>query len=130
MTAPRLTLDALRRRLDARRTDLANLGAMVNAAALLDEVLCELDALEAPAASVEPILTLTAAARLCGFSSDHLGRLVRRGDIPNQGRARAPRVRLSDCPRKAPPVANPRRSVPSSPTQRVRVLSTARSGNS
>ena len=47
------------------------------------------------------LLTLTDAAALCGFSPDHLGRLVRAGKVPNFGRPHAPRVRLADVPRKA-----------------------------
>ena len=46
-------------------------------------------------------LTLTQAARACGYSADHLGRLIRDGKIPNAGRTNAPRVRRTDLPRKA-----------------------------
>ena len=43
---------------------------------------------------------LTQAAELCGYSADHLGRLVREGRITNHGKPNAPRVRLVDLPRK------------------------------
>lgn len=46
-------------------------------------------------------LTLTQAARVCGYSADHLGRLIRDGKIANAGRNNAPRVRRADLPRKA-----------------------------
>ncbi len=46
-------------------------------------------------------LTLTAAARLSGYSREHLSRLLRDGKVPNAGRPNAPRVRLGDLPRKA-----------------------------
>ncbi len=46
-------------------------------------------------------LTLTAAARLSGYSREHLSRLLRDGKVPNAGRPNAPRVRVGDLPRKA-----------------------------
>ncbi len=53
-------------------------------------------------------LTLTEAARESGYSADHLGRLVRKGKIPNAGRPGAPRVALTDLPAKARrPAAEP-----------------------
>ena len=47
------------------------------------------------------ILTPQEAARESGYSTDHLGRMVREGRIPNAGRPGAPRIRRSDLPRKA-----------------------------
>ncbi len=58
----------------------------------LDEALQEQD---------ERLLDLQEAAVLSGYSPDHLGRLVRDGTILNAGRARAPKIRLRDLPRKA-----------------------------
>jgi hypothetical protein len=46
------------------------------------------------------LLTLEAAARECGYSADHLGRLVKRGKLTNHGREHAPKVRRVDLPRK------------------------------
>ena len=46
------------------------------------------------------LLTLQEAAEVSGYSSDHLGRLVRDGQIPNAGRPRAPRICRSDLPNK------------------------------
>ena len=46
------------------------------------------------------LLNLTEAARLSGYSSEHLGRMVRDGVIPNAGRPNAPRIRHGDLPRK------------------------------
>ncbi len=46
-------------------------------------------------------LTLTAAAERSGYCREHLGRLLRKGRIPNAGRPNAPRIRLCDLPRKA-----------------------------
>jgi hypothetical protein len=62
------------------------------AAAQLERALTEAD---------ETLLTLGEAARASGYSSDHLGRLVRAGRIPNAGRPYAPRIRRRDLPRRA-----------------------------
>lgn len=48
-------------------------------------------------------LTLQAAAEESGYSSDHLGRLVREGKIPNAGRPNAPRIKRGDLPIKPKP---------------------------
>ena len=50
----------------------------------------------------ETTLSLVEAARESGYSSDHLGRLVRDGKIPNAGRPNAPRIARRHLPRKAP----------------------------
>lgn len=46
-------------------------------------------------------LTLAEAAEISGYSSDHLGRLVRDGTITNAGRPGAPRIFRRDLPLKA-----------------------------
>ena len=48
----------------------------------------------------EEVLTLPEAAAVCGYSSDHLGTLVRKGKIANYGRKGSPRIRRSDLPTK------------------------------
>ena len=48
------------------------------------------------------LLTLREAARLSGYSADHLSRLLRMGHLPNAGRPHAPRIRRADLPRRAP----------------------------
>ena len=63
------------------------------AAAELDEALRTLG---------EETLTLVEAAGVSGYTSDHLGSLIRGGKIPNYGRKHAPRVRRSDVPIKSP----------------------------
>jgi hypothetical protein len=45
-------------------------------------------------------LSLQPAAVESGYSSEHLGRLVREGAVPNAGRPNAPRIRRCDLPRK------------------------------
>ena len=48
----------------------------------------------------ETTFSLTEAARESGYSTDHLGRLVRDGKIPNAGRPGAPRIARRHLPRK------------------------------
>ena len=54
------------------------------------------------------LVTLTEAARISGYSRDHLGRLVRSGALQNFGRPHAPKLRRGDLPRKplSPGAAN------------------------
>src|SRR6059036_510536 len=47
-------------------------------------------------------LTLVEAAALSGYSADHLGHLVRHGQLRNVGRKNAPRIRRADLPLKSP----------------------------
>jgi hypothetical protein len=55
------------------------------------------------AASNEARVSLNDAARLSGYSPDHLGRLIREGKMRNYGTRHRPRVRVGDLPRKALP---------------------------
>lgn len=66
--------------------------ALTQAAAELNGALAEHDA---------QMLTLPQAAEASGYSTDHLGRLIREGKLHNAGREHAPRIRLADLPRKA-----------------------------
>lgn len=68
-------------------------------AALLEGCAEELARVEA--ATEEELLSLAEASRLSGYSADHLGKLVKRRQLANHGRAHAPRVRRGDLPRKA-----------------------------
>ncbi len=52
-------------------------------------------------------LTLTEASDLSGYSTDHLGRLVREGRIANAGRPGAPRIARGDLPVRAGVVRHP-----------------------
>src|SRR6266704_314927 len=47
-------------------------------------------------------LTLVEAAALSGYSADHLGHLVRHGQLRNVGRKNAPRIRRADLPIRSP----------------------------
>jgi len=93
---PTLNVDALatvwRARADEiRRFAPAAAEAFQEAALQLEQAL--------RAAAAEP-LNLRQAAKESGYSEDHLGRMVKKGKIPNVGRAHAPRVRRGDLPRK------------------------------
>ena len=95
-----MTLAELRRRWLERRDEWRRLGVSVDGARVADEILADLTALDAAG---EQALSLTEAARECGYSADHLGRLVRSGAIVNAGRAKAPKIRRCDLPQKPSP---------------------------
>lgn len=80
----------------SRRTELAQLKAVVDAASLCGEFLADLDRLVAN--SEAEILTVAKAAERCGYSADHIGRLIREGKLSNAGRKHAPRVFARDLP--------------------------------
>src|SRR5687768_16361661 len=54
----------------------------------------------------EGALTLSEAAKVSGYSTDHLGRLVRKKRVQNVGRKSAPRIRRADLPQKPGRVAS------------------------
>jgi excisionase family DNA binding protein len=94
-----MTLDEFRSRWERRRDDFAQLRAQIDAATLIDQLLAELAL--ATADQHTTLLTLTQASHVSGYSADHLGRLVRTGELTNYGRPHAPRVRTGDLPRRA-----------------------------
>lgn len=71
---------------------------------------CIADLREALATGGEELLTLREAARLSGYSADHLGRLVRRGRLANRGTPRRPLVAAVDLPRKPAQTGSARRA--------------------
>jgi len=91
-----MTLSELLIRWRERRDDWRRLGVTVDGAKLCEEFLGDLESMDA---SGEEVLTLVDAALECGYSADHLGRLVREGAIPNSGRPKAPKIRRRDLPR-------------------------------
>ena len=72
-------------------------GATVQAD-VLDSVVSDLETALTMQAS--EALTLAEAARASGYTADHLGRLIRAGKLRNVGRPHAPRVLLTNLPRK------------------------------
>jgi hypothetical protein len=99
-----VTLAELRQHWTHRRDEWRRLGVQVDGAKLADEILAELEQLDAAG---EQLLTLVEASEESGYSANHLGRLVRSGDIPNAGRSNAPKIRRRDLPHKAPPLQSP-----------------------
>jgi len=85
-------------------TSCETLGVQVNAAALVREMVSSLRDLRE--GLLETPISLAEAARRTGYSADHIGRLVREGQIRSVGRKNAPKVWLAECPRKASRVAN------------------------
>lgn len=83
----------------ARAAELRRWAAAEGAACALEGVADELDA--ALRRERDECLTLTAASKVCGYTPDHLGRLIRGGAITNMGRENAPRIRRGDLPMKA-----------------------------
>jgi hypothetical protein len=103
--------------------------AMVEGAALCDEILQDFEAVMASEA--QAALNLQEAARESGYSADYLGMLVREGKIPNAGRPRAPKIRRQDLPRKATRLrtpVSPVKLVGASPGQIARAVVTSNSG--
>ena len=98
-----------------RRGAAAQAVALESCAEELETALRELD---------EVLLNLSEASHLSGYSSEHLGRMVRDGTIPNAGRPNAPRIRRGDLPRKAglPPGDEPMQIADTSRSQIARSI--------
>ena len=69
-------------------------GALVNGALIARQIVASLRRVRETA--LAETMSLTEAAERTGYSAEHIGRLVRRGRLPNAGRKNAPRVRLGD----------------------------------
>ena len=100
--------------------------AHVSGAALCDELLADVRAVLD--SDLDSALPLAAAAERSGYSVEHLGRLVRHGDIPNAGRMHAPRIRVRDLPRKARVVATAPSAAYDAATDARNLLSRQRGG--
>lgn len=83
---------------EIRAEEFARLKAHVDGATLIRQLLADLDAVARD--ENEDTLTLEDAARVTGYSADHLGRLIRDGKLRNHGRRHRPRVRRGDLPQK------------------------------
>lgn len=102
----------------AKAEDLRHYGAQ-EAACTLERCADELED-EWRVWLTEP-LTLDEAGEESGYSSDHLGHLVREGTIPNAGEPHAPRIRRKDLPRKPGHSADPARRVDEPISSRVQM---------
>jgi hypothetical protein len=92
------TLQAFVAKWSDEAESLRRLGAHVDGALLIDAILADLSVLDR--AKATEALTLEEAARESGYTSDHLGKLLRVGAIPNAGRKNAPRILRRHLPRK------------------------------
>jgi hypothetical protein len=72
----------------------ATLGCLVEADRLAKAIVGSIKAIRG--AAMHELLTLSEAGKRTGRTPDHIGRLVRLGQIPNAGRKNAPRVRYAD----------------------------------
>ncbi len=102
-----MTPDAFVRKWSTRRDEFQALGVLANAALICDEVLADFGIVIQTAD--QAVLTLAEAAARSGYSTGHLGRLVRQGKIPNAGQPRSPRVRVVDLPARPSAVVAERR---------------------
>ena len=84
---------------EAEARAMAQRGALVSGASLVDEFLKDFAAVVRNLDNEQ--LTLAQAASESGYSADYLGLLIRQGRIPNLGRPHAPRLWRQDLPRKA-----------------------------
>lgn len=93
-----MTVEELFAKWNREPETLRRRGALVNGADLCTELLADVETVLA--LDNDTPLSLPQAAAISGYSSEHLGRLVRSGSIPNAGRPNAPRIRKGDLPRK------------------------------
>lgn len=81
-----------------RAQQLRDWGLDAQAARVWELAATELE--QALRSTSDETLSLVEAARLSGYSPDHLGSLVREGKLHNSGRKNAPRIKRSDLPIK------------------------------
>jgi hypothetical protein len=86
--------------------DYANKGIAAEAVSTLNRCALELEA--AIRSDEERVVSLQDASRICGYSADHLGVLLRQGKLANYARSGAPRLRVCELPRKAGRLTPPR----------------------
>ncbi len=82
----------------ALRDEMRGLDTHVQAEALIERLIAELDAASRDEAG--ELLKLSGAARISGYSADHLRALIRAGKLADYGRPHAPRVRRDELPLK------------------------------
>jgi hypothetical protein len=89
---------ALLARWQAEVTELTERYSQAALAGLTTKHIKELE--DALRNEADELLNLTHAALVCGYTPDHLGKLVKNGTLKNHGRRNAPLVRRGDLPRK------------------------------
>lgn len=81
-----------------RAEEFGKLDAMVDGSKLIRDMLAGLRAVSEKEAS--EVISLAEAAHLSGYSTEHLARCIRTGQIANAGQKNRPRIRREDLPRK------------------------------
>ena len=81
-----------------RQSEWARIGALVDGAKVCEDVLQDFEAVTRAEDDAE--LSLSEAAAESGYSSDHLRRLHRRGNLPAYRKGRSLFFRSGDLPRK------------------------------
>ena len=114
-----MTRDELRAVWSARQVEWLRFAANVDGAKIIAAFLADLDSVTV--SEREEALSLAEAARISGYSRDHLARLIRSGSIPNAGAKNRPKLRRKDVPRK------PHSSLASDTSFRYDALADARS---
>jgi hypothetical protein len=101
-----MTRDELRALWAAKRELFGRIRAYVEGSRIIDEFLADMARVERDEQGT--LVSLSDAAALSGYSVEHMGRLVRRGDLRNYGRKGAPRVRVGDLPPRKVAAIRPR----------------------
>jgi hypothetical protein len=83
----------------AKRDLYAQDGALVSGATIIGQVVSDLEAAIQDGGSVE-LVSLTEAARLCGYTADSLRRKIHAGELTDYGQPHKPRVAVQELPRK------------------------------
>lgn len=87
----------------ARREEFQRLQVSVDGASLCDEVIADLERLRQERDG--KALSLNDAAKLSGYSREHLARLIRSGKLANAGRKHSPRILAADLPKRPGAIA-------------------------
>jgi hypothetical protein len=92
-----MTLAELRAKWAKRAAEWRALGVTITGEKIAVELLADLDSVSPPD---EEAVSLKEAALMSGYSPDHLGRLVKAGQLTNRGTKARPKVLVADLPRK------------------------------
>jgi hypothetical protein len=95
---PCMTRGELREIWSARQAEWLQFTAQVDGAKVVAAFLADFDSVTG--SEREEALSLAEAARISGYSREHLARLIRAGSIVNAGEKNRPRIRRKDVPHK------------------------------
>lgn len=83
-------------RWERRCSEWAQLHVQVDGKQIAQEILADLEKIAA--GEGDSLLSLAQASAISGYSTDHLSKLIRAGNIPNSGRKGSPRIKRNDLP--------------------------------